>query len=140
MSGITRRITGCTDVASYLSAQDSLGCPFHYRETLVGFALQLAAFYVLVSIFSDGAESRARWQIFVIALVVTLLMSIVASAMPTLLGFVLACVLAAAISLAALTLWIKVTTKQALKISGAYVGFAVAYSLLFSLVSRGISH
>ncbi len=105
----------------------------------MGFVLQLAAFYVLVSIFSDGAESRARWQIFVIALVVTLLMSMVSQAVPTLLGLALACVLAAGTSAAALILWIKVTKIQALKISGAYVGFAIAYSVVLSLIFRSIS-
>lgn len=96
--------------------------------------LQLVAFYILVSIFSEGAESRARWQIFVIALVVSELMSIVRMAIPTLPGFVLACVLAAVISAAALMLWIKVTKMQALKISSAFVGFTIAYPLLLGLL------
>jgi hypothetical protein len=105
----------------------------------VGFVLQLAVFYILVSIFSDGAESRARWQIFVTALFVTLAMSIVSTAMPTLLGFAFACVLAAVIAAAALILWIKVSKMQALKISTAYVGFAIAYSLLISLIFREVT-
>jgi hypothetical protein len=105
----------------------------------VGLVLQLAAFYILVSIFSDGAESRARWQIFVIALFVTLLMSIVSAAMPTLLGFAFACALAAVTAAVTLILWIKVSKMQALKISTAFVGFAIAYSLLVSLIFRGIA-
>jgi hypothetical protein len=105
----------------------------------VGFVLQLAAFYILVSIFSDGAESQARWQIFVIALVVTLLMSMVSAAMPTLPGLALACVLAAVTSAAALILWIKVTKVQAVKISASYVGFAIAYSLVVSLIFRSVA-
>ncbi len=105
----------------------------------MGFVLQLAAFYILVSVFSDGAESRARWQIFVISLVVTVLMSIVSRTVPTWPGFALACVLGAATSVAALIFWIKLTKRQALKITGAYIGFVIALSLVVTLVFGAIA-
>ena len=90
---------------------------------MFGFILPLAALYVFVSIFSDGAESQARWQIFVVALVATVLLRGIGSSMPTLLGTAVACLVAAAVSLTGLIFWIKVTRTQALKITGSYIGF-----------------
>jgi hypothetical protein len=49
-------------------------------------------------------------------------------------GLVAACLLAALVSFVGLILWIKVTRLQALKISGSYVGFVVAYSLAVTLL------
>jgi hypothetical protein len=99
-----------------------------------GLILPLVSFYVFVSIFSDGAESRARWQIFVVALVATLLLVAIARSTPTPLGAGEACAAAAAVSYIGLIFWIKVTNTQALKIIGSYIGFVVIYSLVTALI------
>ena len=101
---------------------------------MFGFILPLVAFYVFVSIFSDGAESRARWQIFVIALLATVSLGTISTNMPTLLGLAVACLVAAAVSLVGLLFWIKVTRPQALKITGSYLGFVVVYSIVVALI------
>jgi hypothetical protein len=105
---------------------------------MLGFVLTLASFYVFVSIFSDGAESRARWQIFALSLTAALLIMGISHGIPTLLGLVLACFAAAAVSLAGLIFWIHLTRAQALKITASYVGFVVAYSVIINLVFNGL--
>ena len=101
---------------------------------MLGFILPLVAFYIFVSIFSDGVESRARWQILVIALVATMLLAGISTNMPTLVGLAIACVLAAVVSLVGLLFWIKVTRPQALKITGSYLAFVVGYSIVVALL------
>jgi hypothetical protein len=101
---------------------------------MLGFALYLASFYVFVSLFSDGAESRARWQIFAVALVATVLLNGISNGIPTLLGVAIACLVAAGVSLGGLIFWIRVTRLQAVKITASYIGFVVAYSLVITLL------
>jgi len=64
------------------------------------------------------------------------LLSGISNSIPTLLGLGVACVAAATASLAGLILWIKVTTPQALKITGSYVGFVIGLSIVLTLVFR----
>ena len=99
-----------------------------------GIILPLAAFYIFVSIFSDGVESQARWKIFAVAAVATFLLSGISRSSPTLVGAVMACSAAAAVSFAGLIFWIKVTRLQALKITGSYIGFVIGYSLVVGLI------
>ncbi len=101
---------------------------------MFGFILPLVAFYIFVSIFSDGAETRARWQILAIALVATMLLGGISTNMPTLLGLAVACLVAAAVSLVGLLFWVKVTRPQALKITGSYLAFVVGYSIVVALI------
>jgi hypothetical protein len=101
---------------------------------VLGFIVPLVAFYILVSVFSDGAESQARWKILALSVLATAVLVGVSTASPTLMGLVAACLLAALVSFVGLILWIKVTRLQALKISGSYVGFVVAYSLAVTLL------
>src|SRR5882672_1535590 len=98
--------------------------------------LPLVIFYILVSIFSDGAESSARGKLVVLSIVVTVLLRVVSAMIPTLPGLLLACIVSAAISLAGLILWIKVTRSQALKITGSYIGCIVGISLALALILR----
>jgi hypothetical protein len=96
--------------------------------------LPVAAFYVFVSIFSDDLESQARWKIFVVALIVTLTLSAVSRGNPTVVGLAIACIAAAALSFSGLIWWIKATRVQALKITGSYLGFVLAYSVVVTVV------
>jgi hypothetical protein len=98
--------------------------------------LPLVIFYILVSIFSDGAESSARGKVVVVSIVVTVLLRAISGTVPTLLGLLLACLLAAVVSLAGLILWIKVTRLQALKITGSYIGCIVGLSIVLVLIFR----
>ena len=98
--------------------------------------LPLVIFYILVSIFSDGAESSARGKVIVVSLVVTVLLRGVSASIPTLLGLLLACLVTAAVSLAGLILLIKVTRLQALKITGSYIGCIVGLSIVLELIFR----
>jgi hypothetical protein len=101
----------------------------------MGVALYLAGFYVLVSIFSDGAEKDARWKILAIAIPVTVVLSI-AGSVPSLAVFALGCLVAGLLSVVALIFWIKVTKLQALKITGSYIGLVIAYSVVVALILR----
>lgn len=101
---------------------------------MLGFALFLGSFYVLVSKFSDGVESEARWKIFVTALVATGLLNGISRETPTWGGLALACLVAAFVSLVGLLLWIRVTRVQAFKITGSYIGFILAYSLVTNFI------
>jgi hypothetical protein len=96
--------------------------------------LPLVAFYIFVSIFSEGSASGSRGQTFVIALVATLLLGAISTSMPTLLGLAVACLVAAAVSLIGLMFWIKLSRSQALKITGSYLAFVVGYSIVAALV------
>ena len=106
---------------------------------MFGFILPLVAFYIAVSVFSDGAASEARWKILAVALPAQLLLMGISSGVPTLLGLVLACVAASAVSLAGLIFWIRLTRPQALKVTGAYLGFVIAYSVII-LLAFGAPH
>jgi hypothetical protein len=106
-------------------------------ETIVlAVAVYLVSFYIFVSIFSDGAESTARWKILAIALLATLLLNGISNAIPTLLGLGIACLAAAIASFGGLIFWVKVTRPQALKITGSYIGFVLAYSVVIGLIFR----
>jgi len=90
--------------------------------------------------FSDGAESRARWQIFTVALVATVLLNGISQSNPTLLGLVTACLVAAAVSLGGLIFWIRVTRLQAVKITASYIGFVLAYSTVIDLIFGALGY
>ncbi len=101
---------------------------------MVAIAVYLVSFYVFVSIFSDGAEAQARGKILAIALAVTGLLQGISAAIPTLVGLGIGCLAAALVSFIGLIWWVKVTKVQAVKITAAYVGFVVAYSVVVALV------
>ena len=105
---------------------------------MLGFVLCLASFYVFVSIFSDGVGSEARWKIFAVSLAAVIPMYALGGIRPPLLGFAISCLAAAAVSLVGLIFWIKVTRVQALKITGSFIGFVVAYSIAIGLLARAL--
>jgi hypothetical protein len=100
------------------------------------FILPLVAFYIAVSIFSDGAASEARWKILAVAIVATILLFGISNSSPTLIGLAVACVVAAAVSLAGLIFWIRLTRIQALKVTGAYIGFVIVYSVVVAFIFK----
>ena len=102
---------------------------------MVAVAVYLASFYVFVSIFSDCVASDARWKILVVALITAAVLIGTSNGIrPPLLGLAIACLAAAAVPLASLMVWIKVTRLQALKITGSYIGFVLAYSVVAALL------
>jgi hypothetical protein len=104
-----------------------------------GLVFSLASFYVFVSIFSDGVESKARWKIFAVSLVATGLLYGL-GATQSLLSLAIACLAAAAVSLVGLIFLIKVTKLQALKITGSYIGFVIGYSIVVDLIFRALGY
>ena len=101
---------------------------------MLGIILPLVAFYIFVSIFSDGAATEARWKIFVIALVATFTLSVIAGSLPGIAGALIACCVAGLVSFGGLMLWIKATRSQALKITGSYLGFVIVYSIVTTVI------
>jgi hypothetical protein len=98
-------------------------------------AVYLASFYVFVSIFSDGIASDARWKILAVSLLTaTILIGTSNAIKPPLLGLAIACFAGAVASFVGLLFLIKVTRVQALKITGSYIGFVLAYSVVFALL------
>lgn len=103
---------------------------------MFGIILPVAAFYIFASIFSDDRASAARWKLFVIALIATLTLSAISRANSTLMGSAIAMIVAALLSFAGLMWWIKATRTQALKITGSYLGFVLAYSVVVAVLFR----
>ena len=106
---------------------------------MVAVAVYLASFYVFVSIFSDGVASDARWRILVVALIAAaILIGISNTIKPVLLGLAIASFATAVVSLAGLVFLIKVTRLQALKITGSYIGFVIAYWVVGAMLFRAL--
>jgi hypothetical protein len=103
---------------------------------MLGIILPIAAFYVFVTIFSNNRASEVRWKIFLVALTATLTLSAISRSNPTLVGLVTACVVAALVSFGGLVWWIKATRTEALKVTGSYVSFVLAYSIVVEAVFR----
>lgn len=101
---------------------------------MFGLVLPLVAFYIFVSIFSDSAAAQARWKIFVIALIATFTLSGISHSVPSIAGALIACGAAALVSFGGLMLWIRATKSQALKITGSYLGFVIAYSIVITFI------
>lgn len=101
---------------------------------MFGFILPLAAFYIFVSIFSDSTATEARWKIFVIALVANLTLKVISESVPSITGVLIACCVAGLVSFGGLMLWMRATRSQALKITGSYLGFVIAYSIVVTVI------
>jgi len=85
--------------------------------------------YILVSVFSSGTESDARWKILVIAIVSAVVQSAVMYAVPNVLGLVFAVVLSLGLIVGALVFWCGVERKPAFKIAGSYFALCVAIAI-----------
>ena len=92
--------------------------------------------YILVSIFSSGTESNARWKILIIAVGAGLLQAILLGALPNITGLLLAVVVPIGLIVAALVLWCGVERKSAGKIAGSYFGLCVVLGIATSFFPR----
>ena len=92
----------------------------------MGAVLPAVALYILVSVFSEGLESSARWKILVIAigssLASALVQVLIGGIVGTLVGFAVALLLI----FVNLNFWCRVDRKATLKIVAAYAVFTVA--------------
>src|SRR5262249_47505847 len=104
-------------------------------SVVVAIAVYLVSFYIFVSIFSEGLAQDARWKILVVALVVAATLIVTSNSIkPPMLGLAAGCIAAAAVSFVGLIFLIRVTKQQALKITGSYLGFVLAYSVVISVL------
>jgi|SRR5687768_10107796 hypothetical protein len=92
--------------------------------------------YILVSVFSSGTESDARWKILAIAVGSGVVQAVVLGALPNIVGLLLAVVVSVVLIVAALVFWCGVQRKPALKIAGSYFALCVALGIVTSLWSR----
>lgn len=106
-----------------------------WKGNMFGFILPLVAFYIFVSVFAAGTQEESRMKIFAIGVVATLALSAISHASAAVAALVAALLVAGAISVTGLTLWVRITLLQALKKTGAYLGFIVAYSLAIGFIA-----
>ena len=92
--------------------------------------------YILVSIFSSGTESDARWKILAIAFGAGVVQAAILGVLPSIVGLLLAVVISAALIIAALVFWCGVERKPALKIAGSYFGLCVLLGIVMAFLSR----
>ena len=87
--------------------------------------------YILVSIFSSGSESAARWKILLLSLGSAILQAFVFSLMPDKVGLLLSVVVSLGLIAGGLLFWCGVERKATVKIVVAYLGLWFAL-ILFS--------
>lgn len=92
--------------------------------------------YILVSVFSSGSESDARWKILFIAIGSTVVQAVITNAVPNLAGLFLAIVASIGFIVVALVYWCGVERKAAVKIAGSYFGLCVAIVIVFAVLRR----
>jgi hypothetical protein len=97
----------------------------------VGIASALGL-YILVSIFSSGSESDARWKILILALGSAIVQGIVLQVLSGLVGLIAAILSSLALIAVGLVFWCGVERRPALKIVGSY--FALCVALFFASV------
>jgi hypothetical protein len=90
--------------------------------------------YILVSIFSSGTESDARWKILAIAVGAAVLQSIVIRRVPTLFGVLVAIAMSLGLVVAGLIFWCGVERRPALKIAGSYFGLCILVSVVTAFI------
>jgi len=91
--------------------------------------------YILVSIFSPGTESNARWKILFIAIAAGYVLWLVTNALPNLVGLLLAVMASLTLIVALLVFWCQIDRKAALKIAGGYFGVCVAGFFALNVVA-----
>ena len=92
--------------------------------------------YILVSIFSSGTESSARFKILAIAFGALIIQSALPALIPGLAGQLAGLVASLGMIAAALIFWCGVERKPALKITGSYFALCVALSVLFAVLQK----
>ena len=88
--------------------------------------------YILVSIFSSGSESSARWKILILALGSAIVQGVLLQVLPGLVGLIAAILSSLALIALGLLFWCGVERKPTLKIVGSY--FALCVALFFVTV------
>jgi len=86
--------------------------------------------YILVSIFSSGAESDARWKILILAIGSGIVQGVALQVLPGLVGLLAAVVSSLALIAAGLLFWCGIERKPTLKIVASYFALSV---VLFSV-------
>jgi|KBSMisStandDraft_5_1062788.scaffolds.fasta_scaffold21766_3 hypothetical protein len=97
--------------------------------------LSALGLYILVSVFSSGTESDARWKILFIAIGSAIVQAVISHALPTLAGVALAIVASLGFIAVGLIFWCGVERKAAVKIAGSYFALCVGLVILSVLIS-----
>jgi hypothetical protein len=84
--------------------------------------------------FSQGAESDARWKILIVAITSGLISAIMRQVIPGSTGILIGIAFALTLIAAALIFWCRIERKATFKIVGAYFGFCVALAGVLSLL------
>lgn len=90
--------------------------------------------YILVSVFSSGTESDARWKILFIAIASGIVQASISSAMPNLAGLLLATAASLGLIVIALMFWCGLERKVAVKVAGSYFALCVAVIIIFGII------
>ena len=104
-------------------------------EWVLGIASALGL-YILVSMFSSGSESSARWKILILAVGSAIVQGAVLQFLPGLLGLFAAVLSSLALIGVGLIFWCGVERKPALKIVGAYFALCIALFFLSAFLHR----
>ena len=99
----------------------------------MGIAIWGVALYILVSVFSDGAESESRWKIFSMVVGTIVVEATVSRLMPNILGLITYLAISFALLILALIYWIKIDRLSSLKISASYLGLRIAATAIMIL-------
>jgi hypothetical protein len=100
--------------------------------------LWAALFYILVSVFSEGAEREHRGKVITLAIaIVVVFMGFGSMAAPYAIRLVVMAAIAGVFA-ALLHGWLKLTWQQAGKIVGSYYAIVVGYALLWSVLFHGL--
>jgi len=97
--------------------------------------LSAVGLYILVSVFSSGTESDARWKILFIAIGSAIVQAAISSALPNLTGVAFAIVASLGFIAVALIFWCGVERKAALKIAASYFALCVVLVICSVLLS-----
>jgi hypothetical protein len=92
--------------------------------------------YILVSIFSSGAESDARWKILILAIGSAIVQGVVLQVVPGLVGLVAAIVSSLALIAAGLLFWCGLERKPTLKIVATYFALCVVLFIVSVFIHR----
>ena len=103
------------------------------------YVVSAVGLYILVSLFSSGTESNARWKILFIAVASAIVQASLANALPNVLGLALAIVASLALIWVALVFWCDVDKPAAVKIAASYFGLCIAIAIIFFLIAA-LSH
>ena len=105
----------------------------------MGAVLPAVALYILVSIFSEGLESSARWKILVIAIGSALLSAVVRELIHGIVGSIAGLAVGLLLIFVTLNVWCRVDRKTTLKIVAAYSAITIALAVAFGVLQAAAS-